>query len=438
MAMLQAGFGRAVITPKTSVPLGGYGNTLKRMSQTVLDDLMATCVALTDETGETLLLISLDLTNSSDAKPIRAAVARATGVPEAQIMVAATHTHSAPDLYSPHEHTLSWKESYIPQVAAAAEAAMKDRQPAQMYTGRTETKGMNFVRHYLLSDGSYGGDNFGDFKTNTIVDHAAPNDPGLQVIKLVRDGAKDILLVNWQAHPTVTGGMTKTDMSADFIGSTRSFIEEATDDLFIYFTGAAGNQNYKSRIPDETPTHDNGEYGKLLGGYILAAQQTMTPAETRQLRVVQVSFEGQVDHTMEEKLAEAMKVRQLFLSEGRDAGNKLARQLGFSSVYHAGAVIRRSKYEKTRAMELSAYAIGGISFIAAPYEMFTNHGVYIKENTPFPMTFVVSCCNGANSYLPSTQAYDYGCYESHNGNFVRGTGDRLAETFVKMLKKLHG
>jgi len=101
-------------------------------------------------------------------------------------------------------------------------------------------------------------------------------------------------------------------------------------------------------------------------------------------------------------------------------------------------VIRRSKYEKTRANELSAYAIGGISFIAAPYEMFTNHGVYIKENTPFPMTFVVSCCNGANSYLPSTQAYDYGCYESHNGNFVRGTGDRLAETFVKMLKKLHG
>ena len=48
MALL-AGFGRTVITSETSLPLGGYGNTMKRMSETVLDDLMATCVAVTDE-----------------------------------------------------------------------------------------------------------------------------------------------------------------------------------------------------------------------------------------------------------------------------------------------------------------------------------------------------------------------------------------------------
>ena len=436
MALL-AGFGRTVITSETSLPLGGYGNTMKRMSETVLDDLMATCVAVTDEKGETLLLISLDLGNSSDALEIRQQVTEATGIPVDHIMVAATHTHSAPDLYSPYEGTLAWKQEYIPGVAMAAKAALADRSAAEVYFGKTQTKGMNFVRHYLLSDGSYGGDNFGDFKQNTIVDHAAPNDPGMQVIRFVRDGAKDIVMVNWQAHPTVTGGMAKTDMSADFIGSTRRYIEETTGNLFIYFTGAAGNQNYKSRIPDETPTHDNAEYGRLLGAYVLEAQKDMIRLEGSRIKTTQVLFEGQVDHTMDEKLEQAKEVRQLFLSEGRDVGNKLARQYGFSSVYHAGAVVRRSNYDQTRTMEINGYCIGTVSFVAAPYEMFAAHGMYIKAHTPFPMTFVVSCCNGANSYLPTTAAYDYGCYESHNGNFVRGTGGQLAETFVKMLKQLH-
>ena len=68
--------------------------------------------------------------------------------------------------------------------------------------------------------------------------------------------------------------------------------------------------------------------------------------------------------------------------------------------------------------------------------MFAAHGTYIKENSPFPMTFVVSCCNGANSYLPTIQAYNYGCYESHNSNFVPGTGEELAEKFVSLLKQL--
>ena len=433
---MQVGFGRIEITPQASVPLGGYGNTDKRKSQQVLDPLMATCVAITDENLQTLLLISLDLGNSSDVIKIRELVAQATGIPEDHIMVAATHTHSAPDLYSKDENTLAWKDYYTPRVAMAAEAAMEDRSAAKIYFGKTETKGMNFVRHYLLSDGSYGGDNFGDFKQNTIVDHAAPNDPGMQVIRFVRDSAKDIVMVNWQAHPTVTGGILKTDLSADFIGSTRSFIEDTTGDLFIYFTGAAGNQNYKSRIPGETPTDDNTEYGKLLGAYVLEAQECMDQVKDSRIKSIQMTFSGQIDHTMEEKLEQAKEVRQLFLKEGRVAGNQLARQYGFSSVYHAGAVVRRSSWEKTRNMELNAYSIGEISFIAAPYEMFAAHGAYIKENTPFPMTFVVSCCNGANSYLPTTAAYDYGCYESHNGNFVRGTGDTLAETFVSMLGEL--
>ena len=70
--------------------------------------------------------------------------------------------------------------------------------------------------------------------------------------------------------------------------------------------------------------------------------------------------------------------------------------------------------------------------VAAPYEMFAAHGMYIKENTP-GTTFLLTSCNGKYGYLPTNEAYDYGCYESHTGDFARGTGDQLAQAYVDML-----
>jgi len=68
--------------------------------------------------------------------------------------------------------------------------------------------------------------------------------------------------------------------------------------------------------------------------------------------------------------------------------------------------------------------------------MFSVHGSYIKDNSPADMTFVISCCNGNNGYLPSNKAYDYNCYEAYNSNFARGTGDQVAELLVDMLNQL--
>ena len=55
---MRIGYGKACITPEESVPLAGMGNTSKRMSTMILDDLYATCVAFTDEKGQTVLLFT--------------------------------------------------------------------------------------------------------------------------------------------------------------------------------------------------------------------------------------------------------------------------------------------------------------------------------------------------------------------------------------------
>jgi len=435
-AAFSVGYARENITPSKSVPLAGYGNVEKRMSNNTLDLLYATCVAISDTQDNTVLLISQDLVSSGYYKEIRTLVNQATGVPEENIMLAATHTHSGPSASNDHPNILSWRTTYMAAVAKAATRAMADRSAAEISIGSVDAEGLNFVRHYLQEGGSYIGDNFGSLSNGKIIAHAEDNDPEMQVIKFTRaaEDRKDIVMVNWQAHPCITGGTNETNISADFIGSTRNYVERETGLDFIYFTGAAGNQNAKSRIEGETPTTDVNEYGQLLGDYVIKALENLTPVASGEVKTSKLMYEGKVNHTMEDKLDLAKEVNALYKATDRDTANKLAREYGFSSVYHCNGVITRSSMGETLTMGLHAISIGdAVSFITAPYEMFAAQGVYIKENTPYDMTFVMTCCNGATSYLPTEKAYDFGCYESHTGRFERGTAEDLAETFVEML-----
>ena len=82
-------------------------------------------------------------------------------------------------------------------------------------------------------------------------------------------------------------------------------------------------------------------------------------------------------------------------------------------------------------------AIGDIAFVTAPYEMFDVNGMYIKENSPYETTFVMTMANGANSYIAAEYAFEgRGTYEVHNRLLIKGTAEELASTFVDMLNSL--
>ena len=86
--------------------------------------------------------------------------------------------------------------------------------------------------------------------------------------------------------------------------------------------------------------------------------------------------------------------------------------------------------------EIDAANIAGFCFVTAPIEMFAATGMYIKENSPAAFTFVCSCANGAMSYIPTADAYDYGCYESYTSYFAKGTAELLQVKYVEMLESL--
>ena len=127
MSALNVGYGRTDITPRESVPLRGYGSTSNRMSQRVMDPLMATCLAVTDEGGESVLLFALDLTGASEywTERYAPAISKATGVPADHILGSGTHTHSAPDYTNKEKDSIPrYLDLLEEQLVAAAAAAV--------------------------------------------------------------------------------------------------------------------------------------------------------------------------------------------------------------------------------------------------------------------------------------------------------------------------
>ena len=439
-AALQMGYGRESIMPEGPVNISGAANAAHRESTGFLDILYASCVAIS-ENGNTILLFSTDTLGAKSVwtQEARKLIFDATGVPEENIHIAGTHTHSGPAIGQNLPLVTQYKPIFMDALVRAAKSAIADQAPCTLYGAKVETEDMNFVRHYLMADGSYAGSNFGDF-SKEIVKHAAENDPEMVLIKATREGKKDIVMMNFQAHPCFGGGAdVYTSLSADYIGTTRTAFEAATDAHFIFFLGAAGNHTTDSRIASEQHLRNSDvkTYGEALAQYAIDALPNMTPIQGTGVKTTQKTLEYKSNDYGQDRLEEAKVIHQMYQETGDSKScTAVAKAQGFQSVFECNGIVSCSKYPETGTMDLAACSFGGIGFIAAPYEMFAANGMYIKENSPFEFTIVSTVTNSSISYFPTKEAYAYGCYESYTARFASGVAEDVATEFVNMLKEV--
>lgn len=111
---------------------------------------------------------------------------------------------------------------------------------------------------------------------------------------------------------------------------------------------------------------------------------------------------------------------------------------GLSSAHHAAAITSICKMGSTADIEhMGAISVGDRAFIAAPYEMFDQNGLFIKEKSPFKMTVSATIANSRYGYIPSEFTCSYGGYEVDTSKYIKGTAEGLADQFVDMLNQLH-
>ncbi len=432
---MKVGFSKIDTTPEKPVPLGGYGLPEKRIHNNVLNPLYAICVAVND--GEkTVLFFNLDQTGFSPQLVAECAsrIEKNYQIPVENILFNSTHTHSAPALTLDLPSIDEYKRYLCDKIVAVVPEALADLSPAQLTIGAGQVLGYNYVRRYLLSNGTYGGDNFGDFKNNVAVAHETEADHTMQVIRWVREDKKDVVMVNWQAHPHRTGGAAKLDLASDLVDVFRNKVEEEHDVLCAFYQGCAGNLNSHSRLKSERMKPSYITVGEGLAEGIKPILANMRPVNADKIRIFREGYEGEINHRTDDLVPQATEVME-FVKTAKDLNEarEFAKSKGFNSTYHANAIVRRSQMPKTEILNIGAVSFGDVCIVHTPNEPYDEVGMHVRATSPFEMTFVLGYTNGRGGYMPTIKAFHHGGYGCDICHFPAGETEKLTNRLIEIV-----
>ena len=426
---LQVGYAKVNITPGYSVSLRGYSDDETRKSEGFIEYIYATCLAITYG-EETILAYTVDNLSIDHgyAEKFRKEIVPATGIPGEKIYFGATHCHNCPLVTGQYEDDLNaW-------MVEAAQKALADRAPATMLAGTQEIPLMNFDRHYKTDKGTYFGPSFGT-KDGEVVGHATETDPQMVLVKFdyTDESKKDVLMVNWQAHPDFASAIGYYQIAPSFIGPLRDELEKLSGMHVAYFNGASGNLVADSQMESEKHGLDWREYGIKMGQLANDALTCLKPATGTGIKTQHQMLTVNINHDWDHMIEQANEVFDTWKNIGKAAGDALGKTYGFTSSYQARAIRSRYDMKETTQLETNAFSVCGVGFTTGTYEMFAGSSNYVKQNSPFDVTFVIT---GNQYYIPVPEAYDYRSYEADTSLFAKGTAEQLAENYVEMLGKV--
>ena len=388
---LSVGYAKADISPKLEWELGlvGGNNEKERIVTEIGEPLYATCSAITDAEGTTVLLFGTDLLHSATevTMAVRKEITKELGIEGKYVQFVASHNHAGPGQVDGYgfENTDKYNEYFISQCVTAAKEAMEDSKPATMYCAFARPEGYNFKRYYVTNDGSYHGRN-DEYTRDEVYGHTEMADNLLQVVKFAREGDTDVALVNWQAHYKGLSAQYKTVCHSDYAGVIRNVMEEKANCETVFLQGAGGDLNSSSDLTDEcTLFNENLEYiGTALADAAINALKSAKPAETGKI------------HLEEE-------------------------------IFHIDT--------NTNDYYLYTFGFGDLGFVMAPYEMFSSLGMDIREDSPYKMTMIgtTANCSDTNFYMPNKAAYDIPKAYGVSEKYVKGDSDLFHEQYMKML-----
>ena len=209
-------------------------------------------------------------------------------------------------------------------------------------------------------------------------------------------------------------------------------MEKDEDLLVAYYQGASGNINWQAKVSGSGKYFTYLQMGTAFGQKALeaASLDKMTKINAGKIKAERAIYSVKAKKDTEQRIADAKTVR--------DGGytSELLSKYNFSHEYEVDAVLMRVGHGETIPIYLGAISFGDLSFVSVPYEMYDSNGMFVKDNSPTKMTFVLTCAGGAYAYVPSTFSSKNGGYDAYKTNFEYGTGDEVAAELVEMLKGL--
>jgi len=434
---LEAGAAAVDISPIDSQFLYGYPH-VERHSTGIHDPLMSSALYLCNG-ADRVLFIANDIifVPKHLGKRARDRIATSTGVPQSNIMITATHTHSGPMTL---ENLSCQADEAVPKadpkyvqlfedgIVAAAEKAFAAARLAKWGHAIADSKGVGTNRR----------------------DPSGPMDRQVPVA-IVRDAKDDSpigLMYVCSMHPTVLHEDSKL-VSADFPGMTRQYLQEnvvGADCPVLHHTGPAGDQSPRHVTKGNTFAEAE-RLGHILAGSIEQAVASATYSTDISLCCCQEFVElplrvfPSVKAATEKLDRAAARLEQLRSSGAPRAETRTAEcdWFGAQETLTLAKAAESGQLEEVAATclpaEVQAIRLGPWTFVGWPGETFIDFPLQVKQHCAD--TFVISLANGeTQGYLVTAQAVEEGGYEASNSLFRNpDSGNLLVRTTLQMLTR---
>jgi hypothetical protein len=407
------------VTPE-KFPISVNGNLADKKATAAHDPLHARCLVLDDgATKLALVVVDSCMIPREIMDGAKALAQKATGIPAANVLISATHAHTAPAVAGVFQSDPDpeYARFLTRKIAEGIEKAHKRLAPAKLAWGVAEEPNQVFNRRWRMKPSYKFADPFGrgtdKVKMNPprmspdLLEPAGPTDPRVTVLSVqTAEGKPLALYANYSLH--YVGDMPA--LSADYFGvfasSVASKLKAGPEFVGILSNGTSGdvnNVNFRAEAAKTKP----GERSRLVADAVAgAAVKAIENAEySSQVRLKCVGTE--IDLGVRKPTAEEVKRAEGILAKAK--GRELK---GIEEVY-ARETVLIAKYPDRVKVPLQVMTVGSGAVVAIPCEVFAEIGLRIKkEVSPFRPTCVVSLANGYFGYLPTPGQHALGGYET--------------------------
>lgn len=444
---MKTGFSKVCINPPYGAPMVGYYEP--RFVKGITQSLYAKAVAFDDgKTRAVIITVDVCVLTLSFCNMIKDAVAAATGLDRDAIFINMSHTHTGPlvgeDFASGLKSTNAYDEFLITSIRDAAVYAIADLCESKFETGQAEAKNISFIRRYRMKDGS-------------VITNPGVNNPGIaralgtpnetvKLVKILRDGADDIFIINFGTHADSIAGEY---INADYMGYACATLENALPGTKCMFVlGPQGDVNHVNVNPTkgEMAILDYGDpvcphsdkhaqhMGRVIAGAVLSICSV-----TEEIDADEISYGSKLvslpSHQENDRLDEAKRIWELH-ENGKDNEIPYDGMELTTTIAEAKRILRLKNGPDAFPFLLSALKIGELAFAGIGGEPFTEIGVRIGEASPFKNTVVCCLTNNSGGYIPTSIAYAEGGYEARSSTLRPGGDDIIVDGMAELLKSL--
>jgi hypothetical protein len=371
-AQLTAGVAQIDITPKIGTPMYGYGARGKNVSQGVHDPLFAGVLVL-DDGSTKLAIVTMDMgqIRRENTESIKSMVLEVTDIEH--VILVTSHTHSGA--------ANPWSKELEKKIADAIVEADRHRISARIGVGVGEVReGHN--RRMICEDGS-----LVMFWENRDRIPTSPVDYRLGVIRI--EGSKGTIatLVNFTCHPVVAGPENLL-ISADYPGAMKRMVGNEIGGQIMFLQGAAGNINpfWDKTPPDQGAFEQIEKMGRAIADEVVLVSHRIVDFDEKPL----ISFKSEV-------------------------------------IPITSRLDTLPPERKILQAEINTVLIGNdLALATFPGEFFVEHGLALKERSPFKYTFFLGYCNDQLYYFPTIESTITGGYGAGSATQVElGAGEYL-------------